>query len=127
MPIFSRLSKKNSNYTCHLCTGSVLLFSNRSERLCVSSLCRPCFLYRSKKKQNLTTLLRLYVSFLCRSHATVSRKKRKSSSLCRVRYSCRLLREIRTFGRAVEGSSMRMRIRMRMRMRMRTRIRIRMR
>ena len=95
-------------------------------------------LYLSKKK--LTTLLRSYVSFLCRGHATVSRRKirhpcagamqqcpeEKSVILVqgpcnsvqrkRRRQACvgneatsfasrgRLLREIRTFGRAVEGS-----------------------
>ena len=71
------------------------LFSRQLD-LCVSSLSRePCVLRETTRfvcvilveaislhhsKKNLTTLLRSYVSFLCRGHATVSRV---TPSLCR--------------------------------------------
>ena len=68
------------------------LFSRQLD-LCVSSLCKP---YLCIKKKNLTTLLRSYMSFLCRGHAGVSRRRKsvilvqgpaedKASGLCRGR------------------------------------------
>ena len=112
--------KKPSNYACHPCAGVMLIFSEGE--LSVSSLRRchskknhcvlqtndyisrivrvilvpgPCNLRCSKGKK--TTLLELYLSALCRDHSNLLSAEDKNLT--------RLLREIRTFGRAVEGSN----------------------
>ena len=85
MLIFSGPSRKRTNYTCHHCTGA--MHSSPVDSICAFHPCAShvlCIVQNQKKTGCPSQIVRvIFVQEPCSSIQTVSRRKRKSSALCR--------------------------------------------